>query len=187
MIAKKACVALVTLFVMAAPAFAAKINGVNFPDKVNVAGQELILNGGGTRTDYGFDVYVAALYLEQKIADAQKIVADDQPMEVKLQVTSVMVNGDNMQSGFKEAFRNSATGDITPLKSQIDTFLASFNGLKNHDVYDFAYVPGKGVEISRNGAPVATVQGLDFKKALFGIWLGEKPVQKDLKANMLGK
>jgi hypothetical protein len=31
------------------------------------------------------------------------------------------------------------------------------------------------------------IQGLDFKKALFGIWLGKKPAQNDLKALMLGK
>ena len=32
-----------------------------------------------------------------------------------------------------------------------------------------------------------TIEGLDFKKALFGIWLGNKPADDDLKAGMLGK
>jgi hypothetical protein len=31
------------------------------------------------------------------------------------------------------------------------------------------------------------IDGLDFKRALFGIWLGDKPVQKELKDKMLGK
>jgi hypothetical protein len=31
------------------------------------------------------------------------------------------------------------------------------------------------------------IEGLDFKKALYGIWLGDKPVQKELKAMMLTK
>jgi len=31
------------------------------------------------------------------------------------------------------------------------------------------------------------VQGLDFKKALFGIWLSDNPVQENLKNDMLDK
>lgn len=187
MISKKVCLVLVTLLILTAPAFAAKIAGVKFPDKVKVAGQKLILNGGGKRTDYGIGVYAAALYLQQKSSDAASIVFADHPMDVKIKITSFMVTADNMKDGFEEAFRDTATGDITPLKSKIEAFGDSFKGLKNHDVYDFAYVPGKGVEISRNGKAVSVIQGLDFKKALYGIWLGPKPVEKDLKEKMLGK
>ena len=55
------------------------------------------------------------------------------------------------------------------------------------DVYDFVYVPGKGVEIYKNGQMASTIQGLEFKKALFGIWLCNKPAQESLKEEMLGK
>jgi hypothetical protein len=30
------------------------------------------------------------------------------------------------------------------------------------------------------------IEGLEFEKTLFGIWLGDKPAQADLKSNMLG-
>ncbi|MEA3471658.1 MAG: chalcone isomerase family protein [Thermodesulfobacteriota bacterium] len=30
-------------------------------------------------------------------------------------------------------------------------------------------------------------KGLEFKKALFGIWLGDKPAQRSLKKEMLGR
>jgi len=48
-------------------------------------------------------------------------------------------------------------------------------------------VPGKGVEIYKNGQMISTIQGLEFKKALFGIWLCNKPAQESLKEAMLGK
>jgi hypothetical protein len=48
-------------------------------------------------------------------------------------------------------------------------------------------VPGKGVESYKNGTLQGTIEGMDFKKALFGIWLGNKPADDDLKAAMLGK
>ncbi|MGC9195726.1 MAG: chalcone isomerase family protein [Syntrophobacteraceae bacterium] len=187
MISKKACVVLLSLVILTAPAFAATIAGLQFPDKINLAGQELVLNGGGKRTDYGIGVYVAGLYLKQKSADAASIVAADQPMDVKMQITSFMVTPMNMKDGFEDSFKKSATGDTASIQSKIDSFGSSFKGLQNHDIYDFAYVPGKGVEVSRNGKLVNTIAGMDFKKALFGIWLGPKPVLSSLKEGMLGK
>ena len=40
---------------------------------------------------------------------------------------------------------------------------------------------------NKNGVKKGTIEGLDFKKALFGIWLGNKPADDDLKDGMLGK
>ena len=187
MILRKAFVVLYAVFFLAAPAFAVEVKGVKFPDKVEANGQDLTFNGGGERTEYGFQVYVAALYLKQKSADAARIVAADEPMDVKLQITSDMVTPDNMKSSIMKAFEKSTNGDIASLKARIDAFVDTFKGLSNHDVYNFAYVPGKGVEVSGNGVILSVIEGLDFKKALYGIWLGDKPVQKELKAMMLAK
>jgi hypothetical protein len=38
-----------------------------------------------------------------------------------------------------------------------------------------------------NGTYKGLVEGLEFKKALFSIWLGSTPVDKKLKSKMLGK
>ena len=47
------------------------------------------------------------------------------------------------------------------------------------------YVPGEGTRISFNNEEIKTVPGLDFKQVLFGIWIGKKPVQADLKQKLL--
>ena len=39
----------------------------------------------------------------------------------------------------------------------------------------------------KNGNKKGSIAGLEFKKALFGIWLGDKPADDDLKTGMLGK
>ena len=187
MVSRKAFVMLVSIFFMATSALAAEVKGVKFPDKVEANGQDLTFNGGGERTEYGFQLYVAALYLKQKSADAARIVAADEPMDVKLQITSSMITPDNMKSSIMKAFEKSTNGDIAPLKARIDAFVDVFKGLSEHDVYNFAYAPGKGVEVSGNGVILSVIDGLDFKRALFGIWLGDKPVQKELKDKMLGK
>jgi len=59
--------------------------------------------------------------------------------------------------------------------------------IKKGDVFDIVNVPGKGVVVSKNGKEKGVIDGADFKKALFGIWLSGKPADKNLKEAMLGK
>ena len=70
-------------------------------------------------------------------------------------------------------------------------FLFKFKGFFNDEIvegtiFDIVYVNGK-TTVYRNGKEKGSVAGLAFKKALFGIWLGKKPADKDLKQGMLGK
>ena len=50
----------------------------------------------------------------------------------------------------------------------------------------FDYLPGTGTQISLNGRLLGTIAGVDFNRALLRIWLGNVPVQADLKKAMLG-
>ena len=43
------------------------------------------------------------------------------------------------------------------------------------------------VAVNKNNKLATTIPGLDFKKALFGIWLCNKPADSTLKDKMLGK
>ncbi len=64
----------------------------------------------------------------------------------------------------------------------MESFIAVFREkINKEDVYEFVYVPGAGTKISKNGKLKTTIQGIDFKKALFGIWLCAKPAQESLK------
>jgi hypothetical protein len=184
---RKAFVSLFVMFFLATSAFAVEVEGVKMPDTLKAGAQDLVFNGAGKRTKFGMKVYVTGLYLKQKSSDAAKIVAADEPMAVKLTITSGLVTADKMKTATMEGFENSTKGNIAPIKDKIDAFIGIFKGLNKNDVYDFVYVPGKGVEVLKNGAMSSVIEGLDFKKALFGIWLGDKPAQNDLKEKMLGK
>ena len=49
------------------------------------------------------------------------------------------------------------------------------------------YVPGTGTKVSVNGAELGIVEGHDFNAALLRVWIGASPVDKDLKAGLLGE
>jgi hypothetical protein len=56
-----------------------------------------------------------------------------------------------------------------------------------HDVYNLIYNPADAsVYVYKNDELKGTVPGIDFKIALFGIWLSNNPVDEQLKKDLLG-
>jgi hypothetical protein len=72
-----ATTALLAFTLVALPAAAGSLAGVNLPDKVEVKGQSLVLNGLGLRTKFFIKVYVGGLYLPQKEKAPAKILSED--------------------------------------------------------------------------------------------------------------
>ena len=165
------------------------INGVTLPASIKAGEANVNLNGGGIRKKIIFKLYVGGLYLTSKSNDAKAVVNADEAMAVKLEITSSMISSENMSEAIMEGFEASTGGNTAPLKSEIDVFVNTFkkSEIVEGNVFDIVYVPGKGVESYKNGKLEGTIEGMDFKKALFGIWLGDKPADDDLKKAMLGK
>jgi hypothetical protein len=106
MVSRKVFVVLVAIFFLTTSALAAEVEGVKFPDKMKANGQDLTFNGGGKRTKFGLQVYVAGLYLKQKSGEAARIVDGDETMEIRLQITSSLVSANKMKSVVMEGFEN---------------------------------------------------------------------------------
>jgi hypothetical protein len=93
-----------------------------------------------------------------------------------------------MEKATREGFAKATGGNVAPIKAQIENFISVFRDkINEHDVYDLVYLPDKGVEVYKNAEYSSLTPGLNFKQALFGIWLSEKPAQQSLKKKMLGK
>lgn len=165
-----------------------KIGGIEIPVKVNFNETNLELNGAGVRTKYMMDMYVGALYLTTKNDNGILVMNDDKTMTIKLHIVSSLITTKKMVDAVDEGFKKSTKGKQAELKAEIDKFKAVFSPeIKENDVYDFVYIPEKGIVVYKNNKPTITIKGLDFKKALFGIWLCSEPADTDLKAAMLGK
>jgi hypothetical protein len=156
-----------------------------FPAQQTFVGQTLTLNGKGVRTKAFFNLYNAGLYVQEKSTDASAILSGNQPSAMRLEITSSMITSEKMEEAVREGFKQSTTDPA--IQPRIEQLIAVFKeAIKEGDVYDFVY-QSSNVEIIKNGKPSATITGNDFKQALFGIWLGEKPVQASLKKALLGQ
>lgn len=168
--------------------YAKEIGGVNLPDTLKAGTDSLLLNGAGLRSKFFVKVYAAGLYLKQADQDEQKIINAQEPMAIKMHFIHDSVSGEKLVGAWNEGFENITGGNIAPVKAEIDKFNSFFTAdAKKGDVYDIIYTPDLGVRVYIKDKLMGTIKGLEFKKALFGIWLGKKPADSSLKKGMLNK
>ena len=74
------------------------VAGVKVDAKMNLEGQSLVLNGAGTRVKMFMDMYVGALYLSKKSANAKEIIESKDAAAIKLNIVSGMITSDKMIS-----------------------------------------------------------------------------------------
>jgi len=163
-----------------------KVGDATLPNTMTLEGADLVLNGAGIREKLWIDLYAAGLYLPQKSKKAKDIINADETMAMKLDIVSILISSDKMITAINDGFDMSMSYDTSSLKNEIETFKGFFSEeIVKGNVFDIAYIKGKGSVVFKNGKEVGVIEGLDFKKALFGIWLGSQPVDKDLKKAML--
>lgn len=163
-----------------------KISGHEFFNSITVGDEKLELNGGGLREKYFFDLYIAALYLKNKNSDASKIIAKNEEMSISIKIISSKVTNEKLLESMKEGFENASDGKAT--KEEMKKFRGFFTeDLKIGDKINLEYVPNKGLQVRKNSKLLGTIESLEFKKALFSIWLGSNSVDSGLKKGLLGK
>jgi len=183
---KKAIAALAAL-VLAVPALAREVAGVDFPETASVAGTELKLNGAGLRKKFIIKVYAGGLYLAQPSADANAIVVADAPKRVRM-VFLRDVDKAKIMETYKEGFEaNSAGPALAGLLAKLERLSPALADMKSGGEMSVAYEPGKGTTVTAAGGGSVTVEGKEFADAMFRLWLGQKPAGDGLKSAFLGK
>jgi hypothetical protein len=113
-------------------------------------------------------------------------------MAIRMHITTGMASSSKLIDAWNEGFECATAGKTAPIKNEIAQFNALFKkDPKEGDMYEIAYLPGKGVTVAMNGEMQGDpVPGLEFKKAMFGIWLSDNiddKYLKKLKKELLGK
>src|SRR5690554_8226281 len=89
--------------------------------------QKLVLNGEGIPTQWFVQVYIAALYLNEKTSDAQAVIEADEPMAVRLIITSGMITPKRMSDSTRDGFVSSTGGNIAPIANEIDELISALD------------------------------------------------------------
>ena len=188
LMARLLALAALALATAATQAQVVELEGVKLEPTAQVGGTALQLNGAGLRTRAIFKVYVAGLYVPQKSADAAALLAQKGPRRISITMLR-NVDADSFSGALNDGLRaNHTEAQVAALKSQIDTLNANLKAVgeaKKGDVIHFEYTPDSGTRVTVNGqARGSAIPGEDFFTAVLRIWIGDKPVDGDLKKGM---
>jgi hypothetical protein len=154
--------------------------------QLKIGEQVLQLNGAGVRTKTFMQIYESGLYLLKPTKDARAVLAADELMAIRVRITSGFVSRASLVSSLEEGLTRSSNGKPDAYKREIEQLQQILRDeVKKNDVYDFVYVPTKGINVLKNGKVQGVISGLEFKQAFYGIWLSDNPVDKDLRQAML--
>lgn len=167
------------------------VEGITLPRTIEFEGKNLQLNGFGTRTKMWTEVYLQALYLTTLSEDPKEIINSDTDMAIRLQITSSLVTSKKLTKSLQKGITKSVGEEnISKYKTQLELLekLLGREDTNVNDGFNLIYSPSdKSIWIYKNNILEGKIPGLEFKKAFFGIWLSDNPVDEDLKNSLLGK
>ena len=180
--------ALLVLLCLALPAFALEVAGVNLEEKVQLEGRELLLNGAGLRKKAFFQVYVVGLYLGEKKAAAAEALAAPGPKRVLIVMLRNVDADDFVEALMEGMSANNTPADMNAFEPRLKQLRDIIDAIKEAKKGMRVALDGvaAGTQVLVDGKPVGAIAGEDFYRALVKIWLGEKPVQADVKRALLG-
>jgi hypothetical protein len=172
-------------------AHAVEVGGVRFDDRTTVGSGDVVVNGAGVRKKAFFKVYALALYLPEKQGDADALLAVKGAKRVAISLLrdlSAQQFVDALREGIAD---NHTQAEVAALNDRIKQFsdsMLSIGEAKAGTIVLIDWLPESGTRLTVNGQSKGKdIAGEDFFRALLKIWLGNKPVQDDLKQALLGK
>jgi len=162
------------------------VEEVAFTRSYAVEGVSLRLhNAALLRYKVFFRGYVVGLYLPDG-ADPTAALGDV-PKRLEFHYFWDIPGPEFGKAGERILARNVDGPTMKALRDRLDRIDRAYRDVKPGDRYALTYLPGKGTELSLNGTPLLVVEGADFAAAYFSIWLGAKPIDDNLKRELIRK
>ncbi len=167
-----------------APAYASP--QIDFSDTIREGGIELTRRGTGTLTYLVFyDAYSGAFYLPDGVPSQEALSAV--PRYLVLEYFHAIRAEDFAKATIKKIRDNVREDTFSSMKPRIDRFNDLYRDVKPGDRYALFYIPGRGTTLTLNGTALGMIEGDDFARAVFSIWLGKAPIDTAFKRQLLGE
>jgi len=167
-----------------------RVEGVTFAGVATVAGQALELNGVGLRAVAWLKGYAAGLYLSSRVRTPQQVYAAPGAKRLQLRMLLDVDIEEFVKAFHKGVDRNTPPAERPALverMARFDVLLRAIGKVKKRDVVDLDWLPGRGLQLALNGQLRGEpIPGEDLYAALLRIFVGDKPVDAELKIGLLG-
>ena len=170
---------------------AVEVAGVKFEDQTSLGNANLVANGAGLRKKAFFKVYAMVLYLTEKQADVEAVLSAKGAKRIAITLLrdlSAQQFVDALQEGVASNHSESEMAALTDRMKQFSDAMLSIGEAKTGSQVFIDFLPEGATRLTVNGQVRGSdLAGEDFFNALLKIWIGNKPVQDELKQALLGK
>lgn len=164
---------------------AASLSNVTIPDKITLQNEALQLNGLGLREKYWIDIYVAGLYLPNKMTDGPTVINANVAKRIHIEFVYSDVPKEKMVEVLEENIQNNKFSEETI--ASIRTCGSWMKDFTTGDIVLFDYIPTtQTTTIYINGDSRGSINSEDFMKAIFAMYVGKYPATEALKKGLLG-
>jgi hypothetical protein len=160
----------------------------SFPDNVEFTASAYDLSKlGEYRYVYRifFQLYDAALYTAPG-AKVEDVLNATTSFRLQFRYLREIDKSIILESSDRMLRKNLSDEQFQQIAERVARINDAYRTVKDGDHSALTYQPGNGTTLTINGEPIITIEGEDFAQLYFQIWLGEQPISKSLRENLLG-
>ena len=90
-----------------------------------------------------------------------------------------------LEAAEKMLDRNLSAIEFSSIEDRIEQLNAAYTTVRRGDQSALSYQNGHGTTLEINGQPIITIPGDDFAPLYFRIWLGDQPISKEMRDQLL--
>lgn len=159
----------------------------SFSNTVEVDGVELSKQGEYRYVyRFFFELYDAALYAPAE-AQAQEILNANTVFRLQFRYLREIEKSIILKSADRMLAKNLSDLDRASIAERVQKLNEAYTTVREGDRSSLTYQQDVGTTLRINGEPMVTVEGADFARLYFQIWLGEKPISRSLREALLPK
>lgn len=159
-----------------------------FPDSIqSVAADSALVKLGEYRYVYRFffKLYDVALYLSPGSTPGDVLKANTS-YRLQFRYLREIDKSIILESADKMLRKNLSPAELEQIAERVNRINEAYRTVKDGDRSSLTYLPGIGTTLRINNESVVTIEGEDFARLYFKIWLGEQPISTELRQSVLG-
>lgn len=160
------------------------VSGVKFEKTTPSPSGPLPLRGATLCRYWGFKVYTAAFYVDPQARSLEEILGLA-PKRLVLYYNR-SIDREDLVEATEQALRRNPDVNLPAIRTRLDRLYRWFEDVDKGDRFRLDYIPGEGSTLYFNGRPRGVIEGEDFARALFGVWLSDYSLNEDYRDRLLG-
>ena len=133
-----------------------------------------------------FKLYDASLYADvEQVSDTDSLFNGENAVVLEFDYLRTIKKSIILESSEKLLANNMTPGELASIQKRVDQINAEYRTVGQGDRSALSYVPGEGTTLWINGERKITIEGDDFARLYFRIWLGEQPISKPMRDALL--